>query len=69
MPQTPFEWKARLLSLDFLTQVENNIYCTIAGFVLFGKKPRHYLKPSGLRNKLFKISDVDLRRKASLLAD
>lgn len=43
------EWQARLLGLGFLTKVGDNIYCTIAGLVLFGKNPRRYLKQSGLR--------------------
>jgi ATP-dependent DNA helicase RecG len=49
IPQTATEWEARLLGLDFLTKVGDKIYCTIAGLVLFGKNPRHYLKQSGLR--------------------
>jgi ATP-dependent DNA helicase RecG len=57
VPQTPAEWEARLLSLDFLTKVEDKIYCSIAGLVLFGKNPRHYLKQSGLRIFAFASED------------
>jgi ATP-dependent DNA helicase RecG len=49
IPQTTTEWEKRLLSLGFLTKVENQLYCSIAGLVLFGKKPRRYLKQAGLR--------------------
>ena len=49
IPQTVAEWENRLLSLGFLTEVENKRYCSIAGLVLFGKNPRRYLKQSGLR--------------------
>ncbi|OQY56353.1 MAG: transcriptional regulator [Candidatus Parabeggiatoa sp. nov. 2] len=49
VPQTPAEWEARLLGLGFLAKAGDNIYCSIAGFVLFGKSPRRYLKQSGLR--------------------
>jgi len=49
VPQTPAEWEARLLGLGFLAKAGDNIYCSIAGLVLFGKSPRRYLKQSGLR--------------------
>jgi len=64
VPQTHAEWEARLLSFDFLTKVENKIYCTIAGLVLFGKKPRHYLKQSGLR--IFAFANKDKTYQAYL---
>ncbi|MCK5522065.1 MAG: putative DNA binding domain-containing protein [Thiomargarita sp.] len=64
LPQTPAEWENKLLCLGFLTQVEEKIYCTIAGLVLFGKKPRHYLKQSGLR--IFAFSGQDKEYQASL---
>ena len=49
VPQTQAEWEVRLLGLGFLTKAGDKIYCSIAGMVLFGKNPRHYLKQSGLR--------------------
>lgn len=49
VPSTPAAWESRLLSLGFLTEVGGQIYCSIAGLVLFGKRPRRYLKQSGLR--------------------
>ena len=49
VPNTSAEWEKRLLALGFLTQVEQRVYCTIAGLVLFGKTPRRYLKQSGVR--------------------
>jgi len=64
VPQTPAEWEARLLSLDFLTKVEDKIYCSIAGLVLFGKNPRHYLKQSGLR--IFAFASFDKTYQALL---
>ncbi len=64
LPQTLAEWEARLLGFGFLTKVGDKIYCTIAGLVLFGKKPRHYLKQSGLR--VFAFSAQDKGYQASL---
>ncbi len=49
VPQTPAEWESRLLGLGFLSEAGGNIFCSIAGLVLFGKNPRRYLKQSGLR--------------------
>ncbi len=49
VPQTPSEWESRLLGLDFLSEAGDNVCCSIAGLLLFGKNPRRYLKQSGLR--------------------
>jgi len=49
VPQTPTEWESRLLGLGFLSEAGDNICCSIAGLLLFGKNPRRYLKQSGLR--------------------
>jgi ATP-dependent DNA helicase RecG len=59
IPQTVAEWEKRLLSLGFLTEVENQLYCSIAGLVLFGKNPRRYLKQSGLRVFAFAREDKE----------
>jgi ATP-dependent DNA helicase RecG len=59
IPQTVAEWEKRLLSLGFLTEVENKRYCSIAGLVLFGKNPRRYLKQSGLRVFAFASEDKE----------
>ncbi|MEK8019539.1 MAG: RNA-binding domain-containing protein, partial [Candidatus Parabeggiatoa sp.] len=59
IPQTVTEWEKRLLSLGFLTEVENKRYCSIAGLVLFGKNPRRYLKQSGLRVFAFASEDKE----------
>jgi ATP-dependent DNA helicase RecG len=53
VPNSPDGWESRLLNLGFLTEVGDKICCSIAGLVLFGKKPRRYLKQSGLRVFVF----------------
>ncbi len=62
MPSTDAEWENRLANIGFLTEPKG--MCTIAGIVLFGKQPRHYLKQSGLR--LFAFSSPDKEYKAEL---
>lgn len=57
LPKTPEEWQARLLGLSFLTKVNDAVYCTIAGLLLFGKHPRRYFKQSGLRVFAFAGAD------------
>ena len=57
VPETPEEWQTRLLGLGFLTEVADSVYCTIAGLVLFGKRPRPYLKQAGLRVMAFDEPD------------
>jgi ATP-dependent DNA helicase RecG len=49
VPNSPAEWESRLLGLGFLVEAGGEIYCSIAGLVLFGKSPRSYFKQSGLR--------------------
>lgn len=60
VPETPEEWQARLLGLGFLTEVEalGKVCCTIAGLLLFGKKPRRYLKQAGLRLMVFDSEEM-----------
>ncbi len=59
VPQTSAEWKSRLLGLGFLAKAGNNICCSIAGLILFGKNPRRYLKQSGLRVFVFSGEDKE----------
>ena len=59
IPSTPQEWETRLLGLGFLTEAVDNICCTIAGLVLFGKSPRRYLKQAGLRIFAFNGEDKE----------
>ncbi|WP_442779225.1 AlbA family DNA-binding domain-containing protein [Enterobacter cancerogenus] len=59
IPKTPEQWQQRLLGLSFLTQAGENICCTIAGLVLFGKHPRQYLRQSGIRVFAFASEDKE----------
>ena len=63
-PSTPAEWEERLLGLSFLVEAGGQVYCSVAGLVLFGKRPRHYLRQAGLR--VFAFSSEDKEYKASL---
>ena len=59
VPQSTEAWQARLLGLGFLTEAAGNICCTIAGFILFVKNPRRYLKQAGLRVMAFQGDDKE----------
>jgi len=59
VPQTSAEWESRLLGLGFLAKAGDNICCSIAGLVLFGKNPRRYLKQAGLRIFAFNGEDKE----------
>lgn len=63
-PNTPAEWEERLLGLSFLVEAGGQVYCSVAGLVLFGKRPRHYLRQAGLR--VFAFASEDKEYKASL---
>ncbi|AHE98083.1 RNA-binding domain-containing protein [Thioalkalivibrio paradoxus] len=49
IPASEKAWQTRLMGLGFLADAGERICCTIAGLVLFGKRPRRYLKQAGLR--------------------
>ena len=57
IPTTPQQWQARLLGLGMLTNVAENLCCTIVGLVLFGINPRRYLKQAGIR--VFAFAEAD----------
>lgn len=62
MPSTEDEWENRLANLGFLSEPQGMV--TIAGMVLFGKKPRQHLKQSGFR--IFAFNSTDKEYKAEL---
>jgi len=59
IPTNEKEWLSRLLGLGFLTEVGEQICCTVAGLILFGKNPRCYLKQSGIRVFAFAGEDKE----------
>ncbi|MFP4679225.1 MAG: RNA-binding domain-containing protein [Chitinispirillaceae bacterium] len=67
IPATDEEWESRLANIGFLTEVKG--MCTIAGMVLFGKKPRQYLKQSGLRVFVFNSTDKEYRAQLDTIID
>ena len=69
LPKTNEEWERRLLGLGFLLEAGGVIYCSIAGLVLFGKKPRRYLKQSGLRFFAFKGQDKEYQALLDIILD
>ncbi|NQU63409.1 MAG: putative DNA binding domain-containing protein [SAR324 cluster bacterium] len=67
IPETDDDWEKRLAGLGFLA--EPNGFCTIAGLVLFGKRPRQYLKQAGLRVFAFESDDKQYRAQLDLIMD
>ncbi len=54
MPINEADWENRLLGLGFMVPgVSGQTLCSIAGLLLFGIKPRRYLKQAGLRLMVF----------------
>ena len=65
MPASESEWIERLDGLGFLTRdAVGQLVCTVAGLVLFGITPRHYLRQAGLRIMAF---DADNKQYQALL--
>jgi ATP-dependent DNA helicase RecG len=69
LPSTPEEWQARLLGLGFLAEAADNVCCTIAGLVLFGKSPRRYLKQAGLRVFAFQSENKEYQAELDEILD
>lgn len=67
IPSDDAEWENRLANLGFLTEPQG--MCTIAGIVLFGKKPRQYLKQSGLRIFAFNSTDKEYKAELDVVLD
>jgi len=60
IPATESAWDLRLQRLGFLVSgIAGHSVCTIAGLLLFGIKPRSYLKQAGLRLMVFSGHDKD----------
>ncbi len=66
-PDTDEEWEQRLAGLGLLT--EPGGLCTVAGLVLFGKRPRQYLKQAGLRVFVFNGEDKEYEARLDLIID
>jgi ATP-dependent DNA helicase RecG len=64
IPATQEDWETRLTRLGFLTQAGEALCCTVAGLVLFGFRPRRYLKQAGIR--VFTFAGKDKEYKALL---
>lgn len=69
IPTSDEAWKNRLLGLGFLVSAGDRIYCSIAGLVLFGKKPRSYLKQAGLRVFAFAGTDKEYDARLDVTLD
>lgn len=70
LPVSETEWLERLDGLGFMTTdaIGNNV-CTIAGTVLFGIKPRRFLKQSGLRVMVFDSDDKQYQALLDVILD
>jgi ATP-dependent DNA helicase RecG len=72
-PQTPQNrdaWISRLKALGLMTDgVTEEAVCTIAGLVLFGVKPRQFLKQSGIRLMFFDALDKIYRARMDKILD
>lgn len=69
IPNDKKEWEERLLDLGFLVAVSDTIFCTIAGLILFGKRPRTYFKQAGIRVMVFDSSDKEYQAKLDTVLD
>lgn len=70
IPQTAQDWEERLLGLGFLVKVPTGeVLCTIAGLVLFGIKPRRYLRQAGIRVMVFAGQDKSYQARLDEVLD
>lgn len=63
-------WTARLTGLGFLTaRPDGPAVCTIAGLVLFGRRPRRALRQAGVRWMAFDGDDMDYAARDDAVLD
>jgi ATP-dependent DNA helicase RecG len=70
IPQNRAEWIERLEALGFMAGgLTEEPLCTVAGVVLFGIKPRRFLKQSGVRMMVFDADDKIYKAKLDKMID
>ena len=69
-PGSAEEWERRLFVLGFLTyDVSNSPVCTMAGLLLFGYRPRRFLRHAGIRLMVFEGVEKDYKSKLDEVLD
>ncbi len=69
-PSSKESWEQRLLDLGFLTQKIGDVpVCTVAGLLLFGYKPRRYLRQAGIRLMVFEGDDKEYQSRLDEVLD
>lgn len=53
LPRNDAEWIELLVNLEYLTRQHDQTFCTIAGLILFGRKPRQFLLQAGVEWVVF----------------
>ena len=53
LPQSDEEWIRLLINLEYMTQHHEQALCTIAGVLIFGRKPKRFLAQAGLEWVVF----------------
>jgi len=68
LPRTDTEWIRFLINMEYMTDQGDKPLCTIAGLVLFGRKPKRFLPQAGLEWVVFPGTekDYDTKDRASL---
>lgn len=70
IPDSEDEWTRRLLGLGFLTEgISASPVCTIAGLLLFGYRPRRFLRQAGVRLMVFEGIEKDYQAKLDDVLD
>lgn len=70
IPATEAEWIERLTRLGLMTQNSfGEDVATVAGLVLFGVKPRRFLRQAGIRIMVFEGLDMDYRARLDTVLD
>ena len=68
LPRNELEWTNLLLNMEYMATGDKGPVCSIAGLLLFGRRPRKYLPQAGIEWVVFpgKEKDYDTRDRATL---
>lgn len=59
LPDNDADWQRLLVNMEYMTEQNQKSLCTVAGLILFGRKPKHFLFQAGMEWAVFPGTEKD----------
>lgn len=59
LPDNDADWQRLLVNMEYMTEQNQNFLCTVAGLILFGRKPKRFLFQAGTEWAVFPGTEKD----------